>query len=130
MSLQFGKGRRLAYPENAAVDEAAPPVIEHEAAEHSREGERHGDHALEVVFVLPHDDGALIEIADVSTADALRVLFEHHPAHVRVEQALANGVGILDGVGVPVVGAVASRPPSRRALGSAGADGREVDLER
>lgn len=80
--------------------------------------------------MLPHDDGALIQIADVSTPDALGVLLEHHPAHVRVKQALADGVGILDGVGVPVVGAMASRPPSRRALGCAGAGGSEVDLER
>lgn len=79
--------------------------------------------------MLPHDDGALVEVADVGAALALGVLLEDHPPHVRVEQALADGVGVLDGVGVAVVRAVVPRPPAGRTLDRAGADGRQVDLE-
>jgi hypothetical protein len=48
---------------------------------------------------------------------------------MRVEETLADGIGILDGVGVSVVSAVIPRPPADRALHGASAHGSEVDLE-
>lgn len=80
--------------------------------------------------MLPNDNGALVQVGDVGSADALGVLLENHPADVRVEETLADGVGILVGVGVSVVSTVVPGPPPDGALNSAGADGSKVDLER
>lgn len=94
--------------QNAGVDETTQPVVEHEATEDGGEDEAHEDDALEVVAVLPDNDAVLVEVANVAAADALGVLLEQHPAHVRVQETLADGVGVLVGVCVSVVRAVAS----------------------
>jgi hypothetical protein len=48
---------------------------------------------------------------------------------VAVEQALANGVGILLGIGVAVVRTVEAGPPSSATLDGGSAAGSEEDLE-
>jgi hypothetical protein len=80
--------------------------------------------------VLPDNDGVLVEIGDVGTADALGVLLHDHPAKMAVQKTLANAVGVLVGVGVAVVGAVVTAPPADRALDSASANSREPDPQR
>lgn len=94
--------------EDAGVDEAAEEVVEHEAAEEGGEDEAHEDDALEVVAVLPDNDAVLVEVGDVSAANSLGVLLHDHPADVGVQETLADRVGVLFGVGVSVVRAVAS----------------------
>lgn len=79
--------------------------------------------------MLPYNDGVFVEVSDVGTTSVLGVLLENHPAKMRVEKTLADGVGVLDSVGVSVVSAVIPRPPADRALHGASADGSEVDLE-
>jgi len=49
---------------------------------------------------------------------------------VGVEETLANGVGILVGVGVSVVSTVVPRPPPDGALNGGRSNSSEVDLER
>jgi hypothetical protein len=115
--------------ENASIDETTKPVVEHETTEASREDKTHEDDTLQVVLVLPNDDGILVQISDISTASTLRILLEHHPSQVRVQEALANGVGILLSVGVTVVSSVAAGPPADRAFDGASAYGSKVDLE-
>jgi len=48
---------------------------------------------------------------------------------VGVEEALADRVGVLFGVGVAVVGAVSGRPPADGALDGASTDSGKIDLE-
>lgn len=115
--------------QDAGVDEAADPVAPAEAADEGGEGEGHGDDALEEVCVLPDDDGVLVEVGDVGAAGALGVLLHDHPAEVGVEEALADRVGVLFGVGVAVVSAVAARPPADGALDGTSAHGGKVDFE-
>jgi hypothetical protein len=116
--------------QDAGVDVAAEPVTPEEAADERREDEAHGHDALDEVAVLPDDDGVLVEVGDVGAAGALGVLLEDHPAEVGVEETLADRVGVLDGVGVSVVGAVIPGPPPDGALHGAGAHGSKVDLKR
>lgn len=118
------------YSENGAIDEAAEPVVEHETAENGGENDAHDESALQEVLVLPDDDGALVKVGNVGSANALGVLLEDHPAHVGVEETLANGVGVLVGVGVSVVSTVVPRPPPDGAFNGSGTNGSEVDLER
>ena len=80
--------------------------------------------------MLPDNDGVLVEIGDVGAAGALGVLLEDHPSEMGVEEALVDGVGVLLGVGVAVVGAVLPGPPSNGSLYGTSTDGGEVDLER
>jgi DNA replication initiation complex subunit (GINS family) len=115
--------------ENASVNETTKPVIEHETTEAGGEDKTHEDDTLQVVLVLPNDDGVLVEISDIGTASTLRVLLEHHPSEVRVQEALANRVGIILSVGITVVSSVATGPPADRALDGASANGSKVDLE-
>lgn len=124
--------RRLLHDEDAedaAVDEATLPVAPAEAADERGEDQTHGDDALDEVLVLPDDHGVLVQVRDVGSADTLGVLLHDHPADVRVQQTLANGVGVLLGIGVAVVGAVVTRPPSGRTFDGTGAHGSEPDSQ-
>lgn len=116
--------------QDAGVDEAALPVAPADAGDEAGEDHAHEDDGLEVVAVLPDYDGVIVQVRDVSAADALGVLLHDHPAEVGVEQALADGVRVLVSVGVSVVGAVVPRPPADGALDGAAAHGRQEDLER
>ena len=60
--------------EDAGVDEAAEPVLPEKAGHEGGEDEAHEDDYFEVVFVLPDDDGVLVEIGDVGSADPFRAL--------------------------------------------------------
>ena len=116
--------------EDTTVNEAAEEVTPEETTEQSREDESHEDDRLDVVAVLPDDDRVFVQVSDVGTALVLGVLLENHPSHVRVEKTLADRVRILFGIGVTVVSAVTSRPPSDGAFDGTGTNGSEVDLER
>jgi len=61
--------------------------------------------------MLPNNNGVLVQVGDVRAADALRVLLHDNPADVRVDETLPDRVRVLGGVCVPVVCAVALRPP-------------------
>lgn len=98
--------------ENTSVDEAAEPVTPAETGNDGGEDETHEDDGLQVVAVLPDHHGVVVEVRDVGSADTLGVLLHEHPTEVRVEETLADGIGVLVGVGVSVVSTVVSRPPS------------------
>ena len=95
-----------ANTEDTSVDETTPPVTPAEACNESRESKSHEKNTLDVVLVLPNDNGVLVEIGNVGSALLLRVLLEDHPSHVGVHETLADGVGILLGIGVSVVNSV------------------------
>lgn len=92
--------------EDTGVHIAAPPVTPAKTGDHGREHNTHKDDGLDEVQVLPDDDGVLVEVGDVGSADSLGVLLHDHPANVAVHEALPHRVGVLDGVGVSVVGTV------------------------
>lgn len=102
--------------EDAAVDEATEPIVPAETADEHGEDETHGENDLEVILVLPDDHRVFVQVRNISTADPLRVLLHQHPAEVRVEKAFADGVWVFVGVGVSVMCAVVSRPPSDRSF--------------
>lgn len=79
--------------------------------------------------VLPYDNRVVVQVRDVGSANSLRVLLHDHPADVRVEQALSDGVGVLLGVGVTVVSTVIPGPPSDRTLDSGSSHSSQVDLD-
>jgi hypothetical protein len=113
-----------------SVDEATHPVTPAKPSDSGGENQTHEDDSLDVVLVLPDNDGVLVEVGDVSAADALRVLLHDHPAKMAVEKALADAVGVLVGVGVAVVGAVVTAPPADRAFDGTSTDGGEPDPQR
>ena len=98
--------------EDASVDESSLPVSPSEAGDEAREDQAHEDDGLDVVSVLPNHDRIIVQIRDVCSADALWVLLHDHPAEVRVEEALADGVWVLVGIGISVVSSVISGPPT------------------
>jgi len=98
--------------ENSGVDESSPPISPSESGNQHGENHTHEDNALDVVSVLPDNDGVVVEIRDIGTADSLWVLLQKHPSEVRVNEPLANRVWVLVGIGVTVVCSVVSGPPS------------------
>ena len=66
--------------ENPRVDEASFPVAPAETRYEHGEDETHHEDYLEVVAMLPDDNGIFVEVGDVGTADAFGVLFHDHPA--------------------------------------------------
>lgn len=79
--------------------------------------------------MLPDDNRVLVEIGDVGTADTLGVLLHDHPAEMRVQEALADGIWVLVGIGVSVVSTVVPRPPSDGALYGTATHGSKENLE-
>ena len=98
--------------ENASVDESSHPVAPTKTSNKAREDHAHEDNDLDIVAMLPDDDGVIVQVGNVSTANTLWVLLHDHPANVRVEETLSNGVWILVGIGISVMSAVISGPPS------------------
>ena len=129
--------------EDASVDEAAQEVIPNKAAEDGGEEEAHEEDDLEVMTVLPNDDWVFIQVTDINAACTLWVLLHDHPSEVRVEETLADGVGIFVGAGfllaiirrcvveghslcVSMMGSVVPCPPSHTALdGTASCESQE-----
>lgn len=116
--------------EDTSVDEATNPVTPAKPSDDGREDQTHEENNLEVVLVLPDNDRILVQVGDVSAADALGVLLHEHPSEVAVQEALANAIGVLVGVGVAVVGAVIAAPPADGALDGTTADGSKENLQR
>jgi len=98
--------------ENSSVDETSLPVSPSETTDETGEDHSHEDNGLNVVAMLPDNDGVIVQIGDVGTADTLWVLLHDHPSDMRVQKTLPDGVWVLVGVGVSVVSTVISRPPS------------------
>jgi hypothetical protein len=118
-----------ANAENSGVDESTEPIIPEDTADGGREDQSHEQNALDEVAVLPDNNGVFVEVGNIGSAGVLGVLLENHPAEMGVEKTLADGVGVLDGVGISVVSTVIPGPPPDRALHGASANGRKVDLE-
>jgi len=78
------------YAEDARIDEASPPVSPTQASHQHGDDKTHDQNHFEVVAMLQHDDGVLVQIGDVGPANAFRVLLHDHPANMGIEQALAN----------------------------------------
>jgi hypothetical protein len=116
--------------QDTSVDETTLPVVPEKTSDSRREDETHEEDNLDVVLVLPDDDGVLVQVGDVSAANALGVLLHDHPAEMAVEKSLANAVGVLVGVGVAVVGTVVTAPPADGTLNSTAADEGEEDAQR
>lgn len=94
--------------ENSGVDESSPPVSPSETCNQCREDHAHEDDALDVVSVLPDNDGVIVEVRNVGTADSLWVLLQEHPSEVGVDEPLADRVWVLVGIGVTVMSSVIS----------------------
>lgn len=116
--------------EDTSVDESSHPVTPSETGNEAREDHAHEDDGLDIVAVLPDDNRVIVQVGDVGAANSLWVLLHDHPSDMRVEKALANGVWVLVGIGVSVVSAVISGPPSDGTFDSSATNGCEEDLER
>lgn len=58
--------------------------------------------------MLPHHNLVLVEIGHVGSTQLFGVLFEDHPAQVRVKETLADRVGVLLGVRMSMMGSMIS----------------------
>ena len=79
--------------QDAGVNEATQPVVEHHAAEDGGNYKRHGDNGLQVVLVLPDNDRVLVEIGNIGTADSPGVLLHDHPSNATNMSARVNQYG-------------------------------------
>jgi len=76
--------------EDTGVDETTEPVTPAETGNEGGEDQTHAENDLEVVLVLPDDNGVVVEVGDVGTANSLGVLLHDHPTEMRVEKTLAD----------------------------------------
>lgn len=115
--------------EDTGVDESTHPIVPEKAGDSRREDQAHEQDDLDVMLVLPDDNGVLVEIGDVGAANALGVLLHDHPAEMAVEETLADAVGVFAGVGVAVMSAVVAGPPTNGALNGTAANKRKEDAQ-
>jgi hypothetical protein len=73
---------RKTYAKDTTVNITTEPVTPAKTTHQGGETDAHEQNRLEVVSVLPDDDRALVQVANVSSADFLGVLLEDHPSHV------------------------------------------------
>lgn len=97
---------------------ATLPIAPSKTRNKSRENDTHDEHQLEVVTMLPFNNVILGKVTDIRHARLTPGLHDH-PANVRPKQAFVGIVGIKVGIGVAVVSAVATCPPSDGALNCA-----------
>lgn len=110
-------------------EETALPVAPEEASDEGGEEEAEEDDEVDIPAVLPLDNLALAQVADIGDTRLVAGLDEH-PADVGEEEALVSVVRVEVGVGVAVVSTVATGPPLDGTLdGSGSSCGKEV-LER
>ena len=79
--------------------------------------------------MLPDYDRVIVQVGDVGAANAFRILLHDHPTEVRIEEALADGIGIFVGVGVTVMGAMISGPPADRTFDCSSTHGCKENLQ-
>ena len=116
--------------ENTGVNESTGPVSPTETSNEAREDHAHENDRLDIVSVLPDNDRVVIQIRNVGTADAFGVLLHDHPPKMRVNEAFSDGVRILVRVGISVMRAMISGPPSDRTFDGSTSHGGEKDLQR
>ena len=75
---------------NTGVDESSHPVSPSKTSYQAGEDHSHEDDSLDVVSMLPDNDGVIVQIRDVGTANALWVLLHDHPAEMRVDETLSD----------------------------------------
>lgn len=115
---------------DTSINESAEPVTPAEATDESGQDDGHEDNDLEIVLVLPDNDGILIQIGNIGTANSLGVLLHQHPAEMRVQETLADGIWIFFGVCVSVMGTMITGPPSDGTFDGAASDSSEEDSKR
>jgi hypothetical protein len=101
---------------DTGVKESPSPVTPTKTSNDSGEEEAHGEDNDSVILVLHADEGIRIEIRDIGTANTFGVLFEDHPTEMSVHQAFSDRVWIFLCVGVTMMSAMVSRPPSNGAF--------------
>lgn len=94
--------------EDTSVDESSNPVTPTKTGNKAGEDHSHEYDGLDVISVLPDNDRVIVKIGNIGTANSLWVLLHDHPSDVRVEETLSNGVWVLVGVGISVMGSVIS----------------------
>lgn len=102
-------------PQHTGIDISAPRVSPEQPRNDGRQHEAHQDDHGQIVLVLEPDDGVLAQIADVRNT-RLPPGLDEHPTDVTPEEALVGVVGVEVGVGVAVMGTVATAPPLNGAL--------------
>ena len=94
--------------ENSSVDESTLPVSPSKTSDKAREDHAHEYESLDIVAMLPNNNWIIIQIRNVRSPNALWVLLHDHPSEMRVEEALADRVWVLVGIGISVVSSVIS----------------------
>ncbi len=116
--------------EDTSVDEAALPIVPKKSSNGRGEDQAHKQDNLDVVLVLPDDDGVFVQIGDICAADTLGVLLHDHPSEMAVEKTFADAVGILVGVGVAMVSAMVTAPPADGAFDGTATNESKEDAQR
>lgn len=101
---------------DSGVVETPSPITPEQTSNGSREEEAHNEDNDAVILVLHTDKEIGVEIGDIGSSDALRVLFEDHPSEMSIHQAFSDRIGVLLGIGVSMVSTMISRPPADGSL--------------
>lgn len=116
--------------EDTCIDKPTNPVTPSETGNKSWEDQSHENNNPEVVLVLPDDNGVLVQVGNIGSANSLGVLLHNHPSQMRVHKTLAYTVRVLFGVGITMVSPVVSGPPTNRSLNSTTSNSSEEELKR
>ena len=68
--------------EDSSVDESTHPVTPSKAGNKAWEDHTHEDNGLDVVAMLPDNDGVIVQVRNIGTTDTLWVLLHDHPSDV------------------------------------------------
>ena len=101
---------------DTGVKESTSPVTPTKTSNNSGKEEAHDEDNDSVVLVVHANEAIRVEICDICTTNTFGVLFQDHPTEMSVHQALSDRVWIFLCVGVTMMSAMVSRPPSNGAF--------------
>jgi len=116
-------------PSGTGKEETSLPIAPTETGNTHGEEQSHDQQERQVVVVLPPDDLASGQVGNVGDTD-LGPRLEDHPADVCPPEPFVGRVRVEAGVGVTVVGSVATGPPLDGSLDSSSSSAGEDVLER
>jgi hypothetical protein len=97
--------------ENSGINKTSFPISPAQSGNEATEYQSHENDTLNIIPVLPNNDSIIVQVGNIGTADAFRVLLQDNPAQMRVHNSIAHRIWVLVRIGMSIMCSMVSGPP-------------------